>query len=70
MSNSALLVAGVAADLLLAAAVASLDNSHQVSVVALLLGLGTARSRVCDVHTILGHNLHTGDVREVSRTVP
>lgn len=39
LSRSSLLVARVAANLLALAAVASLDDSHEVSVVALLLGL-------------------------------
>ena len=60
-----LLVTGVAADLLALAAVASLDDAHEVSVVALLLSLGSSRGRVSDVEAILGHDLHSGDVGEV-----
>lgn len=66
--GATLLVRGVAANLLALAAVASLDDAHQVSVVALLLGLGTAGGRVGDVEAFLGHDLHTGEAGEVGST--
>jgi hypothetical protein len=59
-------VAGVAADLLLLAAFAGLDNSHEVCMVSLLLCLGSSGGRVGHIATILGHNLHSRQVREIS----
>lgn len=63
-------MAGVATDLLPPAAVASLDDSHEVSVVSLLLGLGTSRSRVRHIAAVSRHDLHSRQVREVGGLVP
>lgn len=46
-------------DLLLLAGVASLHDSHQMSVFTLLLGLRSSTGRVGDIDTVLGHDRET-----------
>jgi hypothetical protein len=58
-------MAGIAANLAGLASVAGLDYSHEVGVVALLLGLAAAGSRLGDIAAISGHDAHAREMREV-----
>ena len=58
-------MAGVATNLLSPARVAGLDYAHQVGVVTLFLRLAATGSGICDIEAILGHNLHTREMRKV-----
>lgn len=63
-------MARVAANLLALAAVASLDDTHEMSMIALLLGLGAARRRIGNIKTVLGQDLHTRQAREIGGLMP
>lgn len=52
----------VTPNLLLLARITSLHYSHQVSMLSLLLGLGSSTRTAGHIHTILGHDLETRDL--------
>lgn len=63
--GSSLLMAGITTDLLASAIIACLDDPHEVSVIPLLLSLASPSGRVGDVLTVLGQDLHAGEMGEV-----
>lgn len=58
-------MAGVTADLFSLARIASLEDAHEVGVLALRLGLAAAGNGVGDVLAVDGENFHAGQVGEV-----
>ena len=63
-------MAGIAADLLSLASIASLDDPHEMGVIPLLLSLAATGSRVGNVTAVLGHDAHARMAGEVGGPLP